>query len=216
MSRTQPSCPDTQTYARQGFGKPLLPKPPYGLLMVDFVNGFADPDTLGGGNIHCAIECTLPVLKLAREKSWPIAHTRIVFQDDDADQNIFALKVPTLLGLKEHLRDSQIVDELTPIPGELVVRKTVPSAFFATNLAAWLTQRGVQTLLVAGAVTSGCVRASVVDAMCHGFRPLVLSDCVGDRALAPHEANLFDMAQKYACVMPRDEALNAIAEAGEA
>ncbi|MNS75528.1 Maleamate amidohydrolase [compost metagenome] len=86
----------------------------------------------------------------------------------------------------------------------------MPSAFFGTSLAAWLTQRGVRTLLVAGAVTSGCVRASVVDAMQYGFRPLVLSDCVGDRALAPHEANLFDMAQKYATVATRAEGLAAI------
>jgi len=93
------------------------------------------------------------------------------------------------------------------------VRKTLPSAFFGTTLAAWLTQRGVRTLIVAGAVTSGCVRASVVDAMCHGLRPIVVSDCVGDRALGPHEANLFDMQQKYAAVMPRDEVLKALGAA---
>jgi len=210
--------PDTEqldhslTYARQGFGRPLPLKPPFGLLIVDFVHGFADADILGGGNICSAIARTVPVLNLARQKAWPVAHTRIVFQDDGADQNIFALKVPTLLGLKENLRVSQIVDELAPVAGELVVRKTVPSGFFGTHLATWLTFRGVQTLLVAGAVTSGCIRASVCDAMCHGFRPLVLSDCVGDRAIAPHEANLFDMAQKYAAVMPRDDAFRVIAE----
>jgi maleamate amidohydrolase len=88
----------------------------------------------------------------------------------------------------------------------------VPSAFFGTSLAPWLTQHGVQTLLVAGAVTSGCVRASVVDAMSWGFRPLVVSDCVGDRAIGPHDANLFDMAQKYAAVMPLDEALKVVAQ----
>ena len=212
MSTTQASQQDNQTYSRQGFGQQLELKAPFGLLIVDFVNGFADPDAFGGGNIRPAIERTVPVLQLARDKGWPIAHTRIVFQDDDADQNIFTLKVPTLLGLKENLRSSAIVDELTPIKGELVVRKTVPSAFFGTELAAWYAFRGVQTLLVTGAVTSGCVRASVCDAMCHGFRPLVLSDCVGDRAIAPHDANLFDMAQKYAAVMPRDEALKAVAE----
>jgi maleamate amidohydrolase len=116
-----------------------------------------------------------------------------------------------MLGLKEEDPSSQIVSQLAPEPGEYVVRKTVPSAFFGTSLAPWLAQRGVQTLIIAGAVTSGCVRASVVDAMSHGFRPLVLSDCVGDRALEPHAANLFDMEQKYACVMTRDEALAATA-----
>ncbi|KAG1529963.1 hypothetical protein G6F50_017640 [Rhizopus delemar] len=75
-------------------------------------------------------------------------------------------------------------------------------------LAPWLAPRGVQTLLVAGCVTSGCVRASVVDAMQAGFRPLVVSDCCGDRALGPHDANLFDMAQKYAAVMPLAQAIS--------
>jgi maleamate amidohydrolase len=136
-----------------------------------------------------------------------VAHSRIVYQDDDGDGNIFSLKVPGMLGLKEKLAASHIVESLAPVAGELVVRKTVPSAFFGTQLAPWLTQRGVQTLLVAGAVTSGCVRASVVDAMSWGFRPLVVTDCVGDRAIGPHDANLFDMGQKYAILMDRDSAL---------
>ncbi|MEI7784302.1 MAG: N-carbamoylsarcosine amidohydrolase [Betaproteobacteria bacterium] len=202
---------ETEVYARQGFGAAMAPKAPYGLLIVDFVNGFADPAQFGGGNIPQAIERTRTLLATARERHWPVAHSRIVYQDDDADDNIFSLKVPTMITLKEDLPSSQIVDVLQPVPGELVVRKNVPSAFFGTSLAPWLTQRGVQTLLVAGAVTSGCVRASVVDAMCWGFRPLVVTDCVGDRAIGPHEANLFDMGQKYAILMDRDSALQASA-----
>lgn len=206
MSKT---ADDTAVYARQGFGAAMAPVAPFGLLIVDFVNGFADPAQFGGGNIPAAIERTRGLLATARERRWPVAHSRIVYQDDDGDGNVFSLKVPGMLGLKEDLRSSQVVDELAPAAGELVVRKTVPSAFFGTQLAPWLTQRGVQTLLVAGAVTSGCVRASVVDAMSWGFRPLVVTDCVGDRALGPHEANLFDMGQKYAILMDRDAALNA-------
>ncbi|ANN66967.1 N-carbamoylsarcosine amidohydrolase [Bordetella bronchialis] len=201
-----------QTYLRQGFGAELAPRPPYGLLIVDLVNGFADPAVFGGGNIPQAIANTVPLLAHARRLDWPVAHTRIVFADDGADSNIFSIKVPGMLTLKEHDPRSAIVPELAPRAGELIVRKTVPSAFFGTGLAAWLSQRGVQTLLVAGAVTSGCVRASVVDAMQYGFRPLVVSDCVGDRALGPHEANLFDMAQKYANVMTRIEAQAATAQ----
>jgi maleamate amidohydrolase len=198
---------DIETYQRQSFGTKLEPKAPVGLLIVDFVNSFANPERFGGGNIASAIAHTVPLLAFAREKGWPVAHTRIVFADDDADRNIFCEKVPGMLTLKERDHDSAIVEALTPRKGELVVRKTVPSAFFGTSLFAWLAQRGVQTLAIAGAVTSGCVRASVVDAMQYGFRPFVLSDCVGDRAIGPHDANLFDMAQKYAAVMPRDEAL---------
>lgn len=200
---------DAEVYRRQSFGTAMAPKAPYGLLIVDFVNGFADPAVFGGGNIRPAIDNTVGLLQAARERRWPVAHTRIVYADDDADANVFSLKVPGMLGLKEHARNSAIVDELTPAAGELVVRKTVPSAFFGTGLAAWLSFHGVQTLLVAGAVTSGCVRASVVDAMQYGFRPLVVTDCVGDRAIAPHDANLFDMGQKYATLMTRDEALGA-------
>ena len=198
---------DLPTYVKQGFGADLRLQAPYGLLVVDFVNGFADPAIFGGGNITSAIFNTVPLLQAARERGWAIAHSRIVYADDGADHNIFSLKVPAMLTLKEKEHRSAIVSELAPSSGELVVRKTVPSAFFGTTLAPWLTQRGVQTLIVAGAVTSGCVRASVVDAMSWGFRPVVVSDCVGDRAIAPHDASIFDMEQKYAAVMTRDEAL---------
>ncbi|MDM0107614.1 isochorismatase family protein [Variovorax sp. J22R24] len=201
---------EIKTYERQGFGAALELRAPAGLLIVDFVNGFADPAVFGGGNIPQAIDHTVALLAAARARGWAIAHSRIVYADDGADHNIFSLKVPGMLTLKEDDPRSAIVPQLAPLPGELVVRKTVPSAFFGTSLAAWLSQRGVQTLVVAGAVTSGCVRASVVDAMSHGFRPLVVADCVGDRAIAPHDASLFDMGQKYAAVMTRDIALAAL------
>jgi maleamate amidohydrolase len=200
---------EAETYQRQGFGMALDVCPPYGLLIVDFVNGFADPAIFGGGNIAAAIETTKGLLAHARQQQWTIAHTRIVFADDGSDHNIFSLKVPGMLTLKENAPASAIVPDLAPVPGELVVRKQVPSAFFGTGLGSWLTQRGVQTLVVAGAVTSGCVRASVVDAMSLGFRPLVVSDCVGDRAIGPHDANLFDMEQKYATVATLRETLSA-------
>jgi maleamate amidohydrolase len=189
---------DEQVYQRQGFGAGLGIKGRIGLLIVDFVNGFADPAVFGGGNIRAAIASTARLLAEARRRGWPVAHSRIVYADNGSDATIFSTKVPGMQTLKEDAEISAIVPELTPVDGELVVRKTVPSAFFGTGLTPWLVQRSVETLVVAGATTSGCVRASVVDAMCYGFRPVVLSDCVGDRALAPHEANLFDMGQKYA------------------
>ncbi|TRX75168.1 isochorismatase family protein [Pseudomonas mangiferae] len=201
---------DLEPYARQGFGAELPLPAPYGLLIIDLVEGFADPAIFGGGNIPQAIARTETLLATARERAWPVAHSRIVFADDGSDANVFSLKVPSMLTLTERAPRSAIVPTLEPREGELVVRKTLPSAFFGTDLAPWLTFHGVRTLLVAGAVTSGCVRASVLDAMNHGFRPLVVSDCVGDRALGPHEANLFDMAQKYAAVMPLERALQAI------
>lgn len=198
---------DLDSYQRQGFGADMALPPPYALLIIDLVEGFADPEIFGGGNIPQAIAQTEHLLDHARQQGWPVAHSRIVFADDGADANVFSLKVPSMLSLTEHAPRSAIVPQLAPRVGELVVRKTLPSAFFGTDLAPWLTFHGVRTVLVTGAVTSGCVRASVLDALNCGFRPLVVSDCVGDRALAPHEANLFDMAQKYAVVKPMTEAL---------
>ena len=92
---------EIRTYERQGFGSSLEPQPPYGLLIVDFVNSFADPAMFGGGNIRPAIANTDGLLAAARERGWPIAHSRIVFADDDADRNVFTLKVPGMLALKE-------------------------------------------------------------------------------------------------------------------
>jgi maleamate amidohydrolase len=191
----------SELYRRQGFGNSLGKASQPGLLIVDFVNGFLDPLMFGGGNISSAMLATIPVLAEARRRGWPVAHTRIVFADDSSDANVFSLKAPSLLRLTESAPESAIVPQLRPIAGEAVVRKNVPSAFFETGLRSWLTARHVDSVLIAGCVTSGCVRASVVDAMSCGFRPYVLEDCVGDRASEPHRANLFDMAQKNAEVL---------------
>lgn len=204
---------DEDRYKKQGFGNEMGMTGRIALLIVDFVNGFADPEAFGGGNIPAAIERTKTLLATARRLGWKVAHTRIVFADDGADANIFSLKVPTMLGLTESNPASAIVDELAPESGEYVVRKTVPSAFAGTPLASWLVTHGVQTVVVAGCVTSGCVRASVLDAMQYGFRPVIVSDCVGDRAIGPHEANLFDMAQKCGDVMDLDTLLSRLPNA---
>ena len=109
---------DVQTYAKQGFGNQFELKAPVGLLIIDFVNGFADPEVFGGGNIKEAIQNTVPLLAEARKRGWPVAHTRIVFADDGADNNIFSLKVPSMLGLKEdHPVVACVPAWLTPCSG---------------------------------------------------------------------------------------------------
>jgi maleamate amidohydrolase len=163
----------------------------------------------GGGNISDAIKATSVLLTFARRRGWPVATTRVVFADDGSDANVFTQKMPGLLALTETNPKSAIVKSLAPEPGELVVRKRLPSAFVGTDLAAWLIRKGVDSVIVIGCATSSCVRASVMDAMNFGFRTIVVRDCVGDRALGPHEANLFDMEQKYADVMTRDEVIRA-------
>ena len=207
---TQAERPDRSIFERQHFGQRMGFGRRPALLIVDFTNGFNDANAFGGGNIAQAIEATTPLLARARATGAPIAHTRIVYADDASDTNVHCLKVPRLLQLTEASPASHFVPQLTPRAGEIVIRKRLPSAFFGTDLAGMLLAKGVDTLLIAGCTTSGCVRASTLDAMCHGFRPMVVSECVGDRAAGPHEASLFDMGQKYADIVSLDEACAAL------
>lgn len=198
---------ELDVYARQQFGNPIGFGRRAALLVIDFTVGFNDPALFGGGNIDAAVKRTVDLLAFFRTRGLPVAYTRVVYADDGADGGIFAVKQPRLLMLTESHPAGQVVPELAPRRGELVVRKNQASAFFGTNLAPWLVQQGADTVVVAGCTTSGCVRASVVDAISYNFRPIVVRDCVGDRAAAPHEANLFDMGQKYADVLDRDEVI---------
>ncbi len=183
-----------------------------GLILVDFVNGFVDEAQFGGPHIAAAVEATVPLLAAFRKAGLPVVHTRVVFADDGANKNVFCMKVPPLLTLTEHAPGSQIVPQLTPISGEWVLRKVSASAFFSTGLSEWLHLRGVDTAVVVGCTTSGCVRATAIDAMQFNFRTIVIEDCVGDRAIEPHEANLFDIRQKYADVMSRDAFLQLLSK----
>ena len=198
-------------YAAQGFGGSLGLGQQWALLLVDFTVGFVDPTLFGGADIEAAAQNARTLLAFARQAGLPVAHSRVGYADDGSDAGLFAARNPRSHLLSESGAGSQFVPYLVPAAGELVIRKTVPSAFFGTGLAPWLAARGVDTLLVAGCTTSGCVRASVVDAISHNLRPVVVTDCVGDRAQAPHQANLFDMRQKYADLMSCAEVVSAFA-----
>ena len=197
----------TQIYARQSFGGVIGMGQSPALLIIDFTRGFADPEIFGGGNIPEAAAATVPVLARARQLRMPIVHTRIIYAEDGSDAGIHCLKSRRLKTLTRSNPLSDFVPELAPQTGELVIEKRLPSAFFESGLAGILRAKGIDTVLIAGCTTSGCVRASTLDAMCHGFRPIVLTDCVGDRALGPHEANLFDLGQKYADLMTSSDAM---------
>lgn len=194
-------------YQKQKFGQKIgLGRAP-ALLVVDFVNGFADPEMFGGGNIRDAIAATMPLLDFGRSKGIPIAFTRIVYADDGSDAGIWCRKAPRLRELTENSPASHVVDDLKPRQGEMIMRKTQASSFFGTGLAPSLILAGIDTVLITGCTTSGCVRATVVDAISLNFRPIVVSDCVGDRALEPHDANLFDIGQKYADLLTAEEVM---------
>lgn len=198
---------DLDIYKKQGFGRSSGYGSKPALVIVDFVNGFNDAGQFGGGNIAAAIDRTAVLLARMRKLKLPVAYTRVVYADDGSDLGVFAMKTTGLGKLTESSPLGQVVPELEPLPGEYIVRKLQPSAFFGTNLASWLTKNGVDTVLVTGCTTSGCVRATVIDSMSHNYRTIVVTDGCGDRALGPHEANLFDMGQKYADLHTVDEVI---------
>lgn len=190
--------PEADVYARQQFGQPISLGTSPALIVVDFVNGFLDPEMFGGGNIIDAARATVPMIATFRDRGAPVVFTRVVYAADGSDAGVWCEKAPRLRELTEDDPSSHVADFLAPQQGDIIIRKTQASAFFGTDLSAILRMRGVDTLVVTGATTSGCVRATVIDAISLNFRPVVITDCVGDRALGPHEANLFDMGQKYA------------------
>ena len=203
---------DLDVYEKQGFGERIgFGKRP-ALLIIDFINAFNNSDQFGGGNIQAAIDATAELLAIARHLDLPIAYTSHMYAEDGSEDGMFLRKLPGLGILKPGTHETEIVPELEPRPGERIIHKHYPSGFFGTDLANWLTMRGVDTAIVTGCTTSGCVRATVVDAMGHGFRPIVARECTGDRAIGPHEANLFDMEQKYADVISLEEVKAGLAE----
>jgi len=196
-------------YAAGGFGKGLDPGERPALLVIDFVRAYlVEASPLYAGVDDARAAC-VELLRAARVARIPVIHTNVVYQPGGRDGGVFFRKVPALACFERGARPdlAAFAEGLDPAPGETVISKQYASAFFGTPLASTLTALGVDTVLIAGLSTSGCVRASAVDACQHGFIPLVVRDAVGDRHPAPHEANLFDLQAKYAEVVSLDHAL---------
>jgi maleamate amidohydrolase len=141
------------------------------------------------------------VLSAARASGVPVIHTRVQFAPDGSDGGVFVRKVRALEQLYGGGPLSELMPEVAPVEGELVITKQYASAFFGTSLASTLVARGIDTVVLVGVSTSGCIRATGVDAVQHGFIPLVVRDAVGDRTSQTHDANLFDLQAKYAEVV---------------
>lgn len=197
-----------ENYARGGYGKSLQPGRSPALLIVDFVRAYLDPDSPLHAGVESARAACVDLLGTARAAGIPVVHTNVAYQPGGRDGGVFFRKVPALVCFERGARPdlAAFADGLEPRKGETVITKQYASAFFATSLAPALTALGIDTVLIAGVTTSGCVRASAVDACQHGFIPLVVRDAVGDRAREPHEANLFDLQAKYAEVVSLDQA----------
>jgi len=187
--------------ARLGFGE----RP--AVIVVDVCEAYLDPTSPLYAAVEDVVEAVGRVVDAARLAAIPVIFTRVVYQPGGADGGIFYRKVPSLKLFEAGSPAGEFPDRVRPRDGDVVVVKQYASAFFGTSLAATLTAKAVDTTIITGLTTSGCVRATALDAMQSGFIPIVVRDAVGDRDERPHEASLFDLDNKYADVVDIDEVL---------
>lgn len=191
----------------EGFAGTLRPGRRPAVLAIDLMHAYFDPTSPLRLPSRDCLTSAARVLAAARTNDVPVIHTRVEFAPDGSDGGVFVRKVRAL----EHLFGggpmSELMPEVAPAEGELVVTKQYASAFFGTSLASTLVAQGVDTLVLVGVSTSGCIRATGVDAVQHGFIPLVVRDAVGDRTSQAHDANLFDLQAKYAEVVDEKTAV---------
>ena len=192
---------------RGGFGQ----RP--ALIVVDMTRGFTDPESPLGCDLDGPIEAIQKLLEASRRADIPIVFTTVAYRESDKlTAAAFIDKVPALLTLEAGSRWAEIDPRISPHKVEPVLNKLFASGFYGTGLPSLLAAAGVDTLIVTGTSTSGCVRATVVDALQYGYRPVVPREAVGDRNPDAHEANLYDMDAKYADVVSIDEALKYLEE----
>ena len=195
--------------ARSGYGtKPAL-------LVVDFINGFTDSGTGLGGDFGAELAVTAKLLAEFRARALPVFFTTVAYEPHLRDAGQFVAKVPALSILVKGSTWVKVDERIRPRPSEQVVVKKYASAFFDTRLEMELRGLGVDTVVMAGCTTSGCIRASAIDSMQHGFHTVVVRDAVGDRAKTPHEVNLFDIDAKYGDVVSSGEVLGYLRGLGE-
>jgi maleamate amidohydrolase len=193
-------------YERATFGTTLTLGERPAVLVVDLALGFTDPGCRLGADVTSVVEATRQVLDIARGDGLPVIFTAVGFDGSGHDGGLWPKKMPALDDLLIGTRWVEIDPRLDRQPDEAVIVKKGASAFFGTNLSAILTAERVDTVVLCGVTTSGCIRATAVDLLQHGFPTIVPRECVGDRAQAPHEANLFDIHAKYADVVSLDDA----------
>ncbi len=190
----------TSDYRSAGFGGELGFGVRPALILVDLVRAYVDRASPLWSPVEEVVEAARRLLAVARSAQIPIAFTRVVYLPGGVDGGLFYKKVEALRVFDAGSPFGDFIDGLVPKNGEIVVTKQYASAFFGTSLAATLTSLHVDSVLIAGLTTSGCVRATAVDALQNGFASIIVREAVGDRDEKPHNANLFDMQAKYADV----------------
>lgn len=199
-------------YTSAGFARRLGWGVRPAVLLIDPALAYTDPGSplfLRTG--QAAADTMAELAGAARAAGIPVVWTTVRFADESCSEApLFAAKVPALKVFAAGNPLGGFAPPLAPAPGEQIVVKHYASAFAGTSLAAWLASHSIDTVVIGGFSTSGCVRASALDALQHGFRPIVVHDACADRDGGPHDHNLFDLNAKYADVIPLTEALEAL------
>jgi nicotinamidase-related amidase len=200
---------DEEFFRQRGFGLKIGFGERPALIIVDMLNGFTDPDMPLGSNLDAQIEAQKPLLAAAHERHLPVIFSTVMYHEADVrDAGIWGLKQRGALTLTADSEAVKIDPRLDRRPDDSLLVKRYASCFFGTDLVPRLTSRQVDTLIITGCTTSGCVRATAVDAVQNGFRPMVVREAVGDRSVAAHEQSLFDLNAKYADVVSLEETLH--------
>lgn len=176
------------------------------VLVIDFIEAYTTKGAaFFGQGVVDAVDATVGLLNVARAANVPIIYTKVLYHSSGMDGGLFVKKVPALRTLVAGEPLAEIDHRIPPWPEDLVIVKNYPSCFFGTSLASTLTGLGVDTVILTGCSTSGCIRAAAIDAIQYGYRVIVPRECVGDRHDGPHEANLFDINAKYGDVLSKGE-----------
>ncbi|WP_373474620.1 isochorismatase family protein [Sphingorhabdus sp.] len=184
------------------------------VLIVDFVMAYLEPTSPLYAGVESALASNERLLALARELKIPVIFTNVVYEPGGTNGGLFYRKIPALQVFVAGSPLGAFPPSLQPAEGDIVISKQYASAFFGTGLAGTLQDMAIDTLVITGLSTSGCVRATALDALQHGFTPFVVREACGDRHPAPHEANLFDLQAKYAEVVDEEKAASLMKAAG--
>lgn len=202
MSETREQNYEGVFDTRIGFGE----RP--AVLVIDFIRAYTTPGApFFGQGVVDGVRESVPLLAAARAAGVPVLYSQVYYHPSGADGGLFVKKVPALRMLVAGEPLAEIDPAIKPEPADIVFSKNYPSCFFGTTLAPTLFGLGVDTLILIGCSTSGCVRATAIDAIQYGFKVVVPRECVGDRHQSPHEANLFDINAKYGDVLPKAEVI---------
>jgi maleamate amidohydrolase len=206
---------DAEFFRQRGFGLKIGFGERPALLVIDMLKAFTNPQMMLGANLDNEIEAIKPLLAIARERDIPIIFSTVIYNDADLkDAGIWALKQKGVVTLKGDSDGIEIDPRLGFRATDSLLVKKYASCFFGTDLVPRLLSRRVDTLIIVGCTTSGCVRATAVDAVQTGLRPMVVREAVGDRSVAAHEQSLFDLNAKYADVVSLDETLQYLRTVG--